>query len=170
MGVAAIRQAGPDDAQLLARLQLDMFASHPAYVEQLPLAVLATGLEQQTAAWAQRLASIGPVLLATEGSEAVGLTALGPPEQGPGEIELLLVLPRWTRRGHGGRLLAAASTQLREAGAIRGSVWALAGDPSAEAFLAGVDWHPDGSTRGFDTGEQVLTELRYTGPVDLLLI
>ena len=170
MGIAAVRRANPDDAQLLARLQLEMFTSHPAYLEQLPLSVRATSLEQQTAAWTQRLASLGPVLVATEGSQAVGLTALGPPEHGAGEIELLLVLPRWTRRGHGGRLLAAASTQLRDAGAIRGSVWAMAADSSAEAFLTGVDWHPDGTTRGFDTGERVVTEVRYTGSLDLLLV
>ncbi|GGL95414.1 GNAT family N-acetyltransferase [Nakamurella endophytica] len=89
---------------------------------------------------------------------------------GTGEIEQLLVLPRWSRRGHGGRLLGEAGALLRRAGRTRGIWWAPEPDRSVERFLAGVQWFPDGARRAVDTGEGVLAEVRYAGGLDLVVL
>jgi len=84
-------------------------------------------------------------------------------------VSTLLVEPRWGRRGHGGRLLAAASTVLREAGATRGIVWVPAEDPASLSFYRRAGWEPDGTIRTLDANGRAFRELRLTGPLDLEL-
>lgn len=171
MADALVRPAVDGDAAVLARLQLDVWQQ--AYAELLPAAALFADPVQQAEVWAARIDS-GGVLLAFEGSVPVGLAATDPDLDldldGNGEVELLHVLPRWSRRGHGGRLLASAARQLRGLGATRGHWWAPAGDESVQQFLLGVSWAPDGGRRALDTGEGTLTEVRYSGNLDLVLI
>jgi GNAT superfamily N-acetyltransferase len=169
MADALVRPADDGDAAAAARLQLDIWQQ--AYAELLPAAVLFTDPIQHAEVWASRITS-GGVLLAFEGAAPVGLAATGPEldEAGAGEIELLHVLPRWSRRGHGGRLLAAAAAQLRRLGAARGQWWAPASDASVQQFLLGAGWAPDGGRRVLDTGEGTLAEVRYSGDLDLVLI
>lgn len=168
--IADVRRAVPADARPAARIQLELWQQ--AYAELLPAAVLLGDPTARETAWEQRIAEAGPVLLGYEGEQAVGLAAVAaqPAEDGAGEIELLGVLPRWARRGHGGRLLAAAAAELRRPGAERGCWWAVQDDRSIERFLAHAGWFPDGRRRVLDTGEGTLTEVRYSGKLDLVLI
>ena len=169
MADALVRPARSDDAPVLARLQLDVWQQ--AYSELLPAAALFADPDQQTEIWSSRLAAPGLVLLAFEGTEPVGLAATDPElDDRVGQIELLHVLPRWSRRGHGGRLLGAAAAHLRGVGATWGVWWAPETDESVQQFLLGARWAPDGARRVLDTGESTFAEIRYAGNLDLLVL
>ncbi len=166
---ALVRPARPEDAAVLARLQLDVWQQ--AYSELLPAAALFADPGRQTEIWSARLEAPGLVLLAFEGNEPVGLAATDPElDDRVGQIELLHVLPRWSRRGHGGRLLGAAAAHLRGMGATWGVWWAPEADESVQQFLLGARWAPDGARRVLDTGEGTFAEIRYAGNLDILLV
>ncbi len=126
MGLAEVREAGVDDAAVLGGLQLEFWQQ--AYAALLPASLLDRSDADQAQAWRLRLQAGGTALLATEGGAPVGFALLDPePADGIGEIQALGVLPRWSRRGHGGRLLATAALHLRRAGAGTGRYWAPVG-------------------------------------------
>lgn len=176
MAIAAVRAAEPTDVTEIARIQAVTWGA--AYADFVPAAAIAR-LQDAAAreAWAAAVAQ-GVVVVATEGDWTVGFVAAGradvPTESplGPeawGEIGALLVEPRWGRRGHGGRLLAAAASALRGGGAHYGLAWVPEKDDASRRFYAKAGWEADGTVRGLDTGDGVLRELRYTGSLDLRL-
>ena len=77
------------------------------------------------------------------------------------ELLSLLVEPRWGRRGHGSRLVAASVEHWRGAGFTTAVAWAWEGDPATRSFLTGSGWEPDGTARGLDTGQGVQRQLRF---------
>jgi GNAT superfamily N-acetyltransferase len=86
--------------------------------------------------------------------DAAAATA-APAQAGPGlaaaaAITDLLVEPRWGRRGHGSRLLAAAVELWRSDGFDRAVAWAFAEDVATVKFLGSAGWEPDGATRSLD--------------------
>lgn len=170
MADALVRPATPDDAPTLARLQIALWQQ--AYSELLPASALLADPDRQAQAWSARIAGGGPVFLAFENTEPVGLAAVDddPDDEGRGQLELLHVLPRWSRRGHGGRLLGAAASYLRGLGLDQATWWAPEPDESIQQFLLGVSWTADGGRRVLDTGEGTLTEIRYAGNLDLVLV
>jgi GNAT superfamily N-acetyltransferase len=105
-------------------------------------------------------------------SNIVGFAATGPadeaalaPEEKPlpettAAITDLLVEPRWGRRGHGSRLLAAAVDGWRSDGFDTAVAWAYDGDPATRAFLASAGWEPDGATRALDVDDLLVNQLR----------
>lgn len=145
----------PDSAEI-ARIQLLTWRT--AYTHILPASVL-DGLDEEAARdqWAAALSSGHTVLIALEGSWRVGFAAyrvLGATvEVGP-----LLVEPRWGRRGHGSRLLAAAIDLARQAGANKGIIWIPQQDAVSEAFLTSAGWGLDGRRRTLDTGDGLVQE------------
>jgi GNAT superfamily N-acetyltransferase len=167
---ALVRPASPEDAPTLARLQLGVWQQ--AYSDLLPASALLADPGRQAEVWTARIAAGGLVLIAYEGAEPVGLAATEDEYdgEGRGQLELLHVLPRWSRRGHGGRLLGAAAGHLRGRGATRGTWWAPEVDESVQQFLLGVSWAQDGARRVLDTGEGTFAEIRYAGNLDLLLV
>jgi GNAT superfamily N-acetyltransferase len=86
-----------------------------------------------------------------------------------GLVSALLVEPRWGRRGHGGRLLAAAAADFRERGLTRGIAWVPETDGASLSFYATAGWQPDGTVRTLDAAGRPLREVRVTGGVDLRL-
>jgi GNAT superfamily N-acetyltransferase len=170
MALAEVREAGMDDAAVLGGLQLEFWRQ--AYAGLLPAVLLDRSDSDQADAWRSRLQVGGTALLATEGGAPVGFALLDPQpdSEGIGEIEALGVLLRWSRRGHGGRLLATAALHLRRVGATSGRYWAPLADEATAAFLTAAGWSPDGSRRILDTGEGTLTEQSYTGTLDLVLV
>ncbi|MGI5129099.1 GNAT family N-acetyltransferase [Pseudonocardia sp. CA-107938] len=183
MAIAAVRTATASDVAEIVRIQAGTWAT--AYAELVPPAAIEQlSTPEAHAAWEQA-AGAGAVLVATEGSATVGFVAAGPaeapenaaPADGPtlgpeswGEIGVLLVEPRWGRRGHGGRLLAEAAAALRTAGAVYGLAWVPEADTASRQFYARAGWEPDGAVRAFDTGEGTLREIRITGSLDLKLV
>ncbi len=171
---SSVSPASVDDAATIARLQLTVWRQ--SFASVLPPAALDTDPTEHTAAWANRIEVGGPVLVAVEGSEPVGFAALaGEPDRRNlldpvGEIEVLHVVPRWGRRGHGGRLLVAAAAELRRAGARTGRWWVPQVDSATSRFLTAAGWAEDGVRRELDTGAAPIVELRWSGTLDLVAI
>lgn len=173
MADVSVRPARVDDAADIARVQVTTWRS--AYAELLPPTVLeAATVERATAEWTAAVAappSAGHrVLVALEQRQLVGFVAFGPPDAddepaGPaertGQIHVLLVEPRWGRRGHGSRLLAATVDLLRDAGVTRAVAWVVEGDPASARFYASAGWERDGYLRTLSDGGRVLREARH---------
>lgn len=181
MTLGFVRPARPDDAGEIARIQLATWRY--AYRRLLPAQVLA----QLDEAWMERRwrASIEApptprhrVLVAVEQAEQsylVGLMAAGTVDEAalaPGEEEQgfgddvaavtdLLVEPRWGRRGHGSRLLAAAVDLWREDGFTSALAWTFEADPATRGFLTATGWEPDGVTRALDVDDLLVPQLRW---------
>ena len=125
------------------------------------------------AAWTQAVAAPPTprhhVLVALEGNWRVGFVAFGPADDlEPADpdptttiaVGPLLVEPRWGRRGHGSRLLAATVDHARADGMTRAIAWIPEGDTSTREFLVSTGWAPDGLVRALDTGAGELREIR----------
>jgi GNAT superfamily N-acetyltransferase len=168
MAEVRVRPALDTDALLLATMQRAWWRD--AYPELLPAALLDVDTERLAEPWTAQLAA-GVAFIAEEHTHPTGFALVASELDGTtGRIEVLGVLPRWTRRGHGGRLLAHCADWLRRQGAQRGAWWAVESDPTIAAFLAGVQWSPTGRRRVLDTGEGMLAEIEYAGTLDLVLI
>jgi len=171
MATASVRPAVASDVDEIVRLQAVTWRT--AYAGLLPPAALEmVGGQAARQAWAAAVAAGegSRVLVATEGQWTVGFCAAstGAAPQW-GEIAALVVEPRWGRRGHGGRLLAAAAAGLVEHGARYGLAWVAEADEATRRFYASLRWGPDGQVRVLDTGAGELRELRLTGSLDLQL-
>ncbi|WP_103064212.1 GNAT family N-acetyltransferase [Actinomyces qiguomingii] len=158
-------------AAMLASLRAAHLAAHeaplPAGVEAMVAApVIAAGWEQAV------LSPPSPahhVLVAIgDGGEVAGLIGLapspgdadtepGPTEQGM-EITALGVAPERQRRGHGSRLLAAATEQARVQGAGVLLVWAVRGDESLAGFLQQAGLRRTGSFRELPVGQGIIED------------
>jgi GNAT superfamily N-acetyltransferase len=168
----SVRPATVDDVTELARIQLDTWRL--AYQTVLPAPILQSlSREQIAVSWhAAVTAPPSPsyrVLVATEGGYRVGFAAFGPdadrqprdpdPER-TAAISMLLVEPRWGRRGHGSRLLAAVADLSRTVGVNRLVAWVPAADTASLQFYRSAGWEADGLRRDLDTGAGTVTELR----------
>lgn len=185
MADAHVRLARPADAAAVARLQLTTWQT--AYAQVIPATVLAAlGAELATKQWLSAIVEPPTaehhVLVAYEGETVVGFAASGPAtaedlatgddaEQvepaGPWDpttlaISALLVEPRWGRRGHGSRLLAAVIDLAKTDGFASAVTWALDADAATRSFLESAGWGPDGVGRILDMEGSPVAELRLT--------
>jgi GNAT superfamily N-acetyltransferase len=138
----------------------------------LPEDALAVPLEQAAALWLRAIelppTSTHRVLVAMEGDELVGFAASGPTEDDDVagvEVATLLVEPRWGRRGHGSRLLAATVDHWRDDAATTAVSWVWERDDASQAFLKGAGWELDGTARGLDTGPRIERQVRLHADV-----
>jgi GNAT superfamily N-acetyltransferase len=168
----SVRPAVPDDAAELGRIQVDTWRT--AYSDVVPSAVLESlSADTAAASWADAIAAPPSrrhhVLVALEQEWRVGFVAVGPAEDLEPEdpdpattagLAVLLVEPRWGRRGHGSRLLAAAIDHARADGMTRAVAWLPEGDKVSREFLLSTGWAPDGLVRALDTGAGELREIR----------
>jgi GNAT superfamily N-acetyltransferase len=167
MADVSVRPAIPDDVADIARLQLSTW--HTAYGSVLPERVLAALTHDEVAAqWAAAVehppSAEHQVLVALEQQWPVGFAAIGPSEDpaapAAGLITTLLVEPRWGRRGHGSRLLAASVDLLRAGGCPTAVTWLLEQDLVSRAFYTSAGWEPDGAARALDMDGRLVTEVR----------
>jgi GNAT superfamily N-acetyltransferase len=172
MADVSVRPAGPDDAAEIARIQLDTWRT--AYAEILPAPILDNLVVDDAAAtWtdaiAQRPSARHHVLVAMEGEWRVGFVAFGPADDLEADdpepettlaLSPLLVEPRWGRRGHGSRLLAATVDHARQDGMTRAIAWIPEKDAASRDFLVSAGWAPDGLVRALDTGVGEVREAR----------
>jgi GNAT superfamily N-acetyltransferase len=166
-----VRPARPDEADEIARIQLSTWRT--AYGRIMPRRVL-DELDQQWLAERWREAIERPpshrhrVLVAIEQAQssfAVGFAAIGPADDEPAGPDVaafteLLVEPRWGRRGHGSRLLAAAVDLWRSDGFHTGQAWVYEQDAATTAFLTSAGWEPDGARRALDVDDLLVPQLR----------
>jgi GNAT superfamily N-acetyltransferase len=174
MALATVRRAVDADVDALVRIQSDTWRA--AYAALVPAEALArlTSPAAREAWWrAVRAGGGHHVFVAAEGEWTVGFCAAvyhaGDDGAAIAEVSTLLVEPRWGRRGHGGRLLAAAAGALADHGAQVGWTWIPEEDAVSRAFYAHAGWAADGAVRGLDTGAGTLREIRLSGPLDLQL-
>jgi GNAT superfamily N-acetyltransferase len=169
----SVRPARPADAEGIARVQAVTWRA--AYQEVLPRELL-DGWDEDSAAASWSAAITAPptpghvVLVALDREALVGFTAFGPAELAEGEtadpsgptaeVTTLLVEPRWGRRGHGSRLLAAVVDIARDQGVARLTTWLLEQDRVSAGFLQSAGWEPDGWARTLDTGGAPVREIR----------
>jgi GNAT superfamily N-acetyltransferase len=168
----SVREAQPGDVPEIARIQVDTWRT--AYRSILPTEVLdAISVEAAMPAWAAAVQEPPSprhhVLVALEQQSTVGFTAIGPADdleegdpdpEATAQIGPLLVEPRWGRRGHGSRLLAAAVDHARGDGMRRAVTWIPTADSVSLGFLRSAGWEPDGYARELDTGAGAVRELR----------
>ena len=172
MADVSVRPARPEDVAELGRIQVETWRY--GYRDILPAAVL-DALDAAGAAEAWAAAVTAPpsprhrVLVALEQQRLVGFVALVPSTSDDGDesvpdatvtIGPLLVEPRWGRRGHGSRLLAAAVDHARGDRMTRAIVWIPEADTASREFYLSSGWAPDGLARGLDTGAGELREIR----------
>ena len=168
MADVSVRTARPEDAERVARVQLETWRT--AYADLLPAEALALPEEQVAAVWLGAVESTLPrhhVLVAMERFELAGFLASAPAGDDDldagttAEVTTLLVVPRWGRRGHGARLLAAAVDGWRTDGTHTAVCWAWEADAATRSFLASAGWEPDGARRALDTGTRAEPQLRF---------
>lgn len=176
----SVRPARPEDDAEIARIQVVTWRT--AYRSLLPPEVLDEwDTRTATASWHSAVAAPPTpghgVLVALERNAVVGFAAFGPAELSDGEtsdpagptteVSTLLVEPRWGRRGHGSRLLAAVVDVARGGGAARLQVWLPEADAVSAGFYESAGWAPDGWARTLDTGaDDGLRELRWHALID----
>ncbi|MET8835275.1 GNAT family N-acetyltransferase [Micromonospora sp. NPDC004540] len=180
MALGYVRPARPEDAGEIARLQLATW--RVAYRRILPRHVLdnldeAYLARRWSAAVQEPPSGAHRVLVAVEQAEQsylVGFAASGPADAealAPGEpaealadgvaaVTDLLVEPRWGRRGHGSRLLAAMVDHWREDGFTRAVAWAFDADAATRKFLTSTGWEPDGAARALDVEDMLVPQVR----------
>jgi GNAT superfamily N-acetyltransferase len=178
MAIGYVRLARPGDAGEIARIQLSTWRT--AYRRLFPPHVLADlDVEYLARGWREAIIESPSdrhrVLIAVEQGESsyvVGFAASGPaddqalaPEERPlgadvAAITDLLVEPRWGRRGHGSRLLAASVDLWRDDGFKSAVVWVYDADAVMRRFLGSAGWEPDGATRALDVDDMLVPQLR----------
>src|SRR6266540_617926 len=166
-GPVSVRAAGLADVPEIARIQLDTWRQ--AYSGWLPAPVL-DQIAPADAELTWRQAVTEPptrrhhVLIAQEQEWPVGFVAFGPSpddEGGPvGMIDAMLVEPRWGRRGHGSRLLAATVDHMRADGMRTALVWVPEPDAASLAFYTSAGWERDGYARSLEADGASVTEVR----------
>jgi GNAT superfamily N-acetyltransferase len=183
MSLGYVRSARPEDAAEIARIQLTTWRT--AYRTLLPRGIL-DGLDEAWMASEWLAAITDPpsprhrVLIAVEQADELhvaGFVASGPadeaalaPEEpglaaGTASITDLLVEPRWGRRGHGSRLLAASVDLWREDGFDTAVAWAYQRDTATATFLTSAGWEPDGATRALDVDDLLVAQVRWHAAV-----
>ena len=172
MADVSVREAQPSDVPEIARIQMETWRT--AYTSILPAPVLdSLTVDAAEPAWAAAVQEPPSphhhVLVAQEQQWLVGFVAVAPADDLEGDdpdpdatvlIGPLLVEPRWGRRGHGSRLLAAAVELARDDGMRRAIAWIPAGDSASLAFLRSAGWEADGYARALETGAGEVRELR----------
>ena len=78
----------------------------------------------------------------------------------------MLVEPRWGRRGHGSRLLAAVADLAMATGAVRLTMWVPEEDEVTARFLESAGWAREGWLRTLETGGDPLREVRWHAALD----
>ncbi|MBF5029699.1 GNAT family N-acetyltransferase [Micromonospora sp. ANENR4] len=181
MAAGYVRPARPEDAGEIARIQLATW--RVAYRRILPRHVLdnldeAYLARRWSAAVQEPPSGAHRVLVAVEQaaqSYLVGFVASGPADadalapdepaealgSGVAAVTDLLVEPRWGRRGHGSRLLAAAVDHWRSDVLTRAVAWTFDADAATRKFLGSTGWEPDGAARALDVDDMLVPQLRF---------
>jgi len=162
---ASVRPARSADVAEIARIQLDTWRS--AYAGFLPAEALdGVTPDMATAQWTAAIDDAPSprhrVLVAQERDSTVGFVAVepDPDDAAAASITTMLVEPRWGRRGHGSRMLAAAVDLARDDGTRRLTAWLFERDRASVGFYESAGWSRDGWTRTLDVAAVPVREVR----------
>jgi GNAT superfamily N-acetyltransferase len=179
MALGFVRPARPSDAAEIARIQLTTWRT--AYRRMFPPHVLARLDEAYLErGWTEAITAPPTprhrVLIAVEQGESssttVGFCAAGPadeqalaPEEPPlgddvAAVTDVLIEPRWGRRVHGSRLLAAAVDHWRDDDFKAAVAWAYDADAAMKKFLISTGWELDGAVRALDVDDMLVPQVR----------
>ena len=151
-----VRNAVPDDAEAIARVQVR--SAQRGFAGIFSAEALATlDPEPRVALWRERLP-----LVAEEEGEIVGFAHVGPSDEEPvGEVYRLFVLPERWGTGIGRALIERALDQLRAVGFSEATLWVHADNPRARRFYEAGGWRLDGSEKELEQFDIRVTEVRY---------
>jgi GNAT superfamily N-acetyltransferase len=154
----SVRPARPEDAEHVARVQLATWQE--CYAALLPPEALQLPLVEVAAMWLRAI-ELPPspqhrVLVALDGGSPVGFASLEGDELG-----VLLVEPRWGRRGHGSRLVAAAAEHWRSDGIEVATTWVFDDDTVVADFLTSAGWGPDDLGRTLESESRTVGQRRW---------
>jgi GNAT superfamily N-acetyltransferase len=152
-----IRQATPDEAEAVARVQVETWQA--AYAHVLPRErLLGLSVADRAETWKRT-----PPLVAEVNGEIVGFVSVGRSRDadGDGELYAIYVLPEHWGAGVGRALIEAGETRLRELGHGRASLWVLEDNPRARNFYETAGWSTDGTTRPIELVGNLVPEIRY---------
>lgn len=165
MADASVRPARPADVADIARIQIATWRA--AYADFLPAEALdAATPELATAQWAAAVDEAPSprhrVLVAQERDSVVGFAAVEPDPDDPVAevIAIMLVEPRWGRRGHGSRMLAAMVDLARQDGTQRLTAWVFERDRASVGFYESAGWSRDGWIRMLEAADAPIREVR----------
>jgi GNAT superfamily N-acetyltransferase len=158
MADVSVRPARPEDAEHVARIQLATWQQ--CYAGLLPPEALELPLVEVAAVWLRGI-ELPPspqhlVLVALDGGTPVGFASL----EGD-ELAVLLVEPRWGRRGHGSRLLAAAVEHWRADGVEVATTWVFDDDSVVADFLTSAGWGADDAFRTLESEGTAVGQRRW---------
>lgn len=178
MSLGFVRPARASDAPEIARIQLSTWRT--AYRTLLPKTVI-DGMDEAWIAdrWLNAITEAPTprhrVLIAIEQAEEdhiAGFAASGPadeealaPEEKPLPDDVvavteLMIEPRWGRRGHGSRLLAACVDLWRTDSFGIAVAWTFERDVATMKFLTSAGWEADGATRALDVDDLLVPQIR----------
>jgi GNAT superfamily N-acetyltransferase len=170
-----VRPARQSDAAEIARVQLATWRI--AYRRLMPRHILEEITEEfLLERWLEAVtappSSRHRVLVAIEQAAQeylVGFLASEPSELDPGvaAITELLIEPRWGRRGHGSRLLAASVDLWRSDGFTSAGAWAFEQDVATQKFLTSAGWAPDGETQALDIDDLLVPQVHLHVSLEL---
>lgn len=171
MADVSVRPARAGDVAEIARIQLATWRT--AYASILPPEALAAATPELAAGQWESAVVTPPsaahrVLVAAERDVLVGFVAFGPDDEETltGLITTLLVEPRWGRRGHGSRILAAAVEHVRGDGIGRFLTWVIERDAASVGFYESAGWERDGWVRILDVAGTPVREIRLHTALD----
>ena len=165
----SVRPAVPADAAPIARVQLVTWRT--AFGGLLPDGALdawddAAAGESWRAAIESPPSPAHTVLVAVDAGAVVGFAATAPAGEDTREPTVLLVEPRWGRRGHGSRLLAAVADLARASGATTLTTWLPEQDAVTARFLETAGWALEGASRLLGGGDEDVRQLRWHTRLD----
>jgi ribosomal protein S18 acetylase RimI-like enzyme len=136
-----IRPAGPEDAEAVARVQIESWRDAYAHLftgEQLA----GMSLTERAAFWRRF-----PPLVAEVEREVVGFVAVGAAhhdDDAEGELYAIYVRPDRWGTGVGRELMEAGERRLRELGHASAILWVFEENPRARRFYEAAGWKADG--------------------------
>ena len=141
-----IRQATPEDAEAVARVQIDSWRSAYAHLftaEQFGR----MSLERRAQFWRR----FRP-LVAEVDREIAGFVAVGPAhdEDADGELYAIYVRPERWGSGVGRALIEAAEDRMRELGHSTAILWVFEDNARARRFYEAAGWKTDGQRRPYE--------------------
>jgi len=165
--VFTIRPAAPDDAAIIARVQIETWRT--TYRDLIPAAYLADlSIERRTRTHRihleRRSLSVG-IFVAEAEIGVVGYASCGTSRETDtadvGELFAIYVLERTAGQGVGASLIRRTEAWFQEHRYAHAHLWVLEGNHSARGFYAHLGWIDSGERKDEDIGGVIVREVKY---------